>query len=57
MQEKTVEEALRDILDICKHRWRALPKDSPEKKSIHAAEMALERAAGDDDLNHAKQGA
>jgi hypothetical protein len=36
-----VEKALRDILQICKHRWRALPKDSYEKRCIQAADKAL----------------
>lgn len=36
-----VEKALRDILQVCKYRWRALPKDSYEKRCIQEAEEAL----------------
>lgn len=34
-------EAIEGFLDICQHRWRALPANTPEKKLIHKAIKAV----------------
>lgn len=39
--EKEALEALKQIYDIAKVRWRPLPKDSHEKKALSRAQAVL----------------
>ena len=38
--------ALLDLMEICEHRWRALPIDTPEKKRLMQAKQAIGNAEG-----------